>query len=593
VPAPGEAPVAPPPTPPPAAEAPSDAAAPTPPAAAPAPAAPPAPEAEAPAAPEQIVDPHAEQTPPATVAEAPATAAASAGATETQTATNVEEYLSNAEHLEYPGYIPGYRRHGPLGLPPLSPATQPPVAGTPSYGAPTLTEEWTFQWKGYMTASLQFSLDDRENPGPGQSKVVVNTPPSTVDEWWSFLGTSTVPGNWIGSDFIYGNKYVSANVSIDTWQPSNPSTYYELGSQYFINKSFLQFNPEPVADIDLEWKVGYYNVDYGRLAKYGGGLYSNSITGVLTGVGESVYGDYDLNDTWGINAEHGIMTDRQGRAPDDLVASEETRWVNPTRGAAWIHHGHVGVTRRGDPELRLRFHHVYHWTQDDRASEPSDNPDTRAIDEALPPDAKMHTFGFTGQLESPTLGFLGFGAAYLDGDKVWQLRGFRAYAGDGEQITQRYWGEDTGGTGTMFVAGVNYAFTVANLLAHPDTASGEAPDITINAGFHLVATQTENQAFDGRVRHKYGLDVNYQFMEYMGVALRMDEVIPNSKDSHENFFVLAPRLTFRTNWWAHEQISLRYAKWFYGSKTRTEATGDRSISRIDDQLVALNFNMYW
>jgi hypothetical protein len=38
-------------------------------------------------------------------------------------------------------------------------------------------------------------------------------------------------------------------------------------------------------------------------------------------------------------------------------------------------------------------------------------------------------------------------------------------------------------------------------------------------------------------------------------------------------------------------VTLHYVKWFYGSRTR----GDNFTPRykLDDQLVALNFNMWW
>ena len=58
--------------------------------------------------------------------------------------------------------------------------------------------------------------------------------------------------------------------------------------------------------------------------------------------------------------------------------------------------------------------------------------------------------------------------------------------------------------------------------------------------------------------------------------------------------VVAPRLVFRTNWMAREAITLTYAKWFYGANTHPEAGSIiASDGRLDDQLIALNVNLWW
>jgi hypothetical protein len=76
--------------------------------------------------------------------------------------------------------------------------------------------------------------------------------------------------------------------------------------------------------------------------------------------------------------------------------------------------------------------------------------------------------------------------------------------------------------------------------------------------------------------------------------LRADRVAPNSKDSDETFYVLAPRLIFRTNWVSRETFSIIYGKWFYGphshAETGSTVTGDVGL---DDQLIAFNVNMWW
>jgi len=123
--------------------------------------------------------------------------------------------------------------------------------------------------------------------------------------------------------------------------------------------------------------------------------------------------------------------------------------------------------------------------------------------------------------------------------------------------------------------------------------AGDGPDIVINAGFVIAGVETSYQPLDGRVKYKYGIDGLYTFLKYVGAGLRVDEVVPNGGESRETLWVLAPRLQFKSDWNSRETISLRYAKWFYGSRTHSDLLGARRIDRLDDQLFALNFNMGW
>ena len=82
----------------------------------------------------------------------------------------------------------------------------------------------------------------------------------------------------------------------------------------------------------------------------------------------------------------------------------------------------------------------------------------------------------------------------------------------------------------------------------------------------------------------------------MSVGGRVDQVVPNSKDSTESFQVAAGRLVFKTDWQSRESIMLLYAKWFYGDNTHAEystVTPSLPLPRLDDQLIAVNVNMWW
>jgi hypothetical protein len=95
------------------------------------------------------------------------------------------------------------------------------------------------------------------------------------------------------------------------------------------------------------------------------------------------------------------------------------------------------------------------------------------------------------------------------------------------------------------------------------------------------------------------LDVLYKFLPWLGAGIRGDRVVPTSKDSGETFHVIAPRLMFKSDWQSRETITLIYAKWFYGPRSHPEGSSSTAgqpgefLGKIDDQLIALNVNIWW
>jgi hypothetical protein len=231
-----------------------------------------------------------------------------------------------------------------------------------------------------------------------------------------------------------------------------------------------------------------------------------------------------------------------------------------------------------------------------------DNMVTRGIDESHIPDGKISVYGFDASLTHPILGLLAIGGSHVSAHDSWPLRGLLTFGGEGKDLTERWLGNDTGGTGQVDALGINWSGSLGRILASPKPFDSNGPDILINAGA-VVATSRTNSAcgdaatcFDGRWRHKYGADVLYAFLPQMAAGVRVDRVVPNSKDSSETFHVLAARLVFKTDWQSRESVMLLYARWFYGTNTHPEyssLTNSLALPRLDEQLFAVNVNMWW
>jgi hypothetical protein len=310
---------------------------------------------------------------------------------------------------------------------------------------------------------------------------------------------------------------------------------------------------------------------------------------------------------------HGFLGNRNGRVPSGVIATNGNGSANPIFAASWVNHLHLGFVRRSDVTVRAQLHYLTNWAQDDRVQYCSrqppvcfDDPTTRGINEAYVPDGRIDVFGFDAGVQSATWGAIGIGAVYVRGQHAYPLRGLTTFGGEGQSLTERWWGTATGGTGKLFAGGLNYSGSLRAIRG----ISGDGPDIILNAGLIVAYTLVNAVAVSGstvpgplpadvdlfnhRKRYKFGADVLYNFASFMGAGVRLDRVAPNSKDAGETFHVLASRLTFRTGWQSRGNLTLLYAKWFYGPRTHAEASSIvPSDVGLDSQVVALNVNMWW
>ena len=473
---------------------------------------------------------------------------------------------------------------------------------------------WTFRFSGFMSATLQASMDRKALTVDGAPRTVFHVPPQTLDEYASFLGTTTLPGQWVAMNFAYGNDRVTANISLNTWSPSQPSTYYQIGSQYFINNAYLAFEVPLPGRLRLRTLAGYFYSFYGNLGQYTPGMYTNSIIGSPHGVGETSQLEYSVGAVT-VQFGHGILGNRNGHVPTGVVPTGGNGSANPIFAASWVNHLHLGFVRKGEPTVKAEIHYLTNWAQDDRVQscqdpkDPTtcvDNPTTRGINEAYVPDGHIDVIGFDTAVQSGRWGTVSGGGVFVRGQNAFQLRGLTTFGGEGQTLTERWWGNATGGTGKLFAGGLNYSGSLRAMRG----MSGDGPDVTVNAGLIVAYTLVNTAAasgttvpgplpagadlFNHRRRTKFGADVLYSFASFMGAGVRVDRVSPNSKDAGETFYVLASRLVFRTDWQSRGTLTLLYAKWFYGPTSHSEASSVvASDVGLDSQVVALNVNMWW
>src|SRR5579863_9506063 len=109
-------------------------------------------------------------------------------------------------------YLPGERTTLGVGLAPsASQAPALPGGMTTPPGAPEEADEWTFNFRGFMSAALRAGVNSRSDPTSDQHGVILHTLPRIVDAYGMFEGTNNPQGSWVDMTFDYGNKTVAAH----------------------------------------------------------------------------------------------------------------------------------------------------------------------------------------------------------------------------------------------------------------------------------------------------------------------------------------------------------------------------------------------
>ncbi|HEV8244709.1 MAG TPA: hypothetical protein VGP93_03040 [Polyangiaceae bacterium] len=491
------------------------------------------------------------------------------------------------------GYQPGSRRVIGLGLSPHAP-TGPTLPGgvTVPFSAPEAEDGgFQFNFGGYMSAALRLSSGRRDRATPEQFESTFHSPPQTPDIYGAVQGTNAPPGSWVELRFDYGNQIVKSVVKLSTWKPSRGQSWLETSSQNFVNEAFLLFTMPPAGALSLNWTIGAFRNSYGGLGQYGAGQYNAAIIGSPFGVGETVSAKYAVSSSFSLILEDGLMG-RLGKAP---VGAGPNVWdfgPSPSRPSSFVHHAHAGFATGGDVPFVLGVHYLSNWAQDER--DQIDDPKTPWLDESNRPDPRMDVYGADFRMIDNHLGNAAIAVSYANARYADLLTGMNYYGADtGEQLTQRLLGERGSGTGKLVIAGVEYLLSWSKLLFYPEAFGGEGPDLITSVFANAGSVTSQDPAFDGRKFYKFGTEVTYRALSWFALSGRVDRVAANSKDAKETFHVISPKLIFRSDWNSHEQVTLSYTRWFYGPHTRGEAPNNYTHEKLDDQMFALNFGMWW
>src|SRR5690606_10559468 len=94
----------------------------------------------------------------------------------------------------------------------------------------------------------------------------------------------------------------------------------------------------------------------------------------------------------------------------------------------------------------------------------------------------------------------------------------------------------------------------------------ESPDVVFSVFGQRVSVKSDDAAYDGVDKQKFGAEVTYNFSKYLGASFRFDSIAQDLNDVDESSTVISPRLIFHSDWSSRDQVVLQYQKYIYGEE---------------------------
>ncbi|MBN2195694.1 MAG: hypothetical protein JW751_22930 [Polyangiaceae bacterium] len=489
--------------------------------------------------------------------------------------------------------------HPSLTMDPASPqAAALPGGMTPSFGQPATGEgDWRFDFHGQFTMPLNMGLAPRR-PIPGredasdvEGETALHAPPVIPGDKERFTYTNTVPTPYAQLNLSYGNSIVTGTVTLLAEQGSVSAGYFDPPAQAGINDVFLEVRPRLGPRARVRLFFGNFTSRYGSAGEYDEGRYGTPMIARINGAGELVTATLGLSRSVNLLVEHGIAG-QTSKAPPDLTPDGWNDWADTNVGSTFAHHGHVGMAYRN--KVDLGAHYVYALSRDDTATG------------MLAPDGNLSVFGADLRLNLGRFGHFYLAGAHTTADHVPVIsrvvQVLNARGGNG--LIEEYLGENSHGNGSLTTLGGQYDLSVGKLVSYPVPFSGDGPDIFVSLfalGTQVASDDKAENAdgeslYDGVLKLKYGVEATYSLFSWFALSGRFDQVNPNSEDKSQSFMILSPRLIFRTDWQASNQVVLQYSRFVNGSNVPVWQGYPPSLDPDavpDENVISLSASMWW
>jgi hypothetical protein len=440
-------------------------------------------------------------------------------------------------------------------------------ASAPEVEAEKKGTGWETFASGYFRAPMAIGISTRPGPdditGPPRTQLSYG-PNRTVDaNYYSFAYTRLQEQDW-AEVFVHAKrKHVEAVVGwMGYWYQSvgfrNNDAAWAPGMAYLKLDTDLDVGG---LKTNLALTAGAFWPQFGYFEKY-----DTFTLGRFRQMGEQLRWAIAFSPDLTLTLFQGFGTGRDGSS--NIVAPPP---YQATVGLDLIHYEHIQLTYKKYVDIGL--HYNTQWTRDPNLTQQV-TPGKAYADAR---DAHFTNVGGEATLSAPFAGRLWVSPSFTSMRNGWALGEagtelMHSLSGEGFATNYLVWNSsppNSTGSGSSFNLGFLYENTLSSIQGK--TPDGSTPEVTLNVfgllaqvDLDLPATSTLTQ--DEINQFKYGADVTFQALNWLGFTARFDEVNYDQDNPGYVFSAITGRATFSSNFLSGERIYLQYSRYRYGEK---------------------------
>lgn len=469
-----------------------------------------------------------------------------------------------------PDSLPGSAVPWGLGLSPETPPVATAPGGrAPSFGAPEKPAQQSFRIGGRFYGWEAVGIGRRPTATPdGYSGTPLHMPALSTGKipFWGGAGATFTLQYTLGRVTALATYYTRINRP-EYQGYANPVNGPGFGMAY------LEYKPDPLGALRLTFRVGGFLKIYAGPGQWGWGIFGPLLA--VRGYGENSEGEWDLNKDVRLSFEHGVLINRG--VPERFPRGDYNGWIE-TGVSSWVNHAHLGMVYRN--QYTLKLHYASARGTDERVY----------LNTALgtpPHDGRMDVYLGEARWQGTTWGQAAIAGGIYDftraasvADGIWWGVDWTQGAKD---MMNKFIGPASGGNGRVAVIGTEYNFSIAPILWHPRSFTGNAPDLRISIAAMLTRTlATDDPQYKQAMGYYFGLDTEYRMTANFSMTFQSYGESRDSKLGEWSVYSVNPGIKLRTDWNSMDAIQLIYSRRWY-----SHAADPNSALPFDRHMIAL------
>lgn len=417
-------------------------------------------------------------------------------------------------------------------------------------GGEVADKDWGFDFHGYLNAPMQLGVGKHPNTG----RTTLHAPLVADDQFLSWQHTSHMRRSWSELYFSYGNDVARGTAVVEAFNFTDVN-WNQSDAQFGIGQAYVTIAPRfRNSPVRFRARVGAFDNRYGMSGRYDVGEYETYIFGRTRAMGETLSLAIPIKD-FTIKLEHGFGVNR----PNPSI-------YNTSRFTI-LNHAHAGFEWKNMVEFNLHYLAAYALEEDRRGEL---TPENRR--------GRMQVFGPELRVNGNRAGFWYVGFSVIDANKARTvgpaIEVIHAQGGGNFTlgVVDNYLEgptQQSDGDGAVYTVGAQTEHSLKKIL-EGDQFWGAGWDLRLTVYGMMNFIESPDPDVDGTHKIKYGADLFYSALPWLGAALRFDRVQPHSELPDQSFAILSPRLVFRSSWLTREQIFIQYSRYFYAERECTD-----------------------